>query len=321
MPDSSTADAGDAPPGHAVLSAELRDADRVVWCGAGALLRGSLSRRGVPVVVRSRMEVRAGPVVVFSVPVAGCEGTELFAGASRDVWEAVRQSVMEWASVMGPRTVLLAAPRPCPAGTRRADEITQCVSDAVYVHGVAGQETCLVDELAQRGAFVVDGFDAVPRGATVVFAVNGLPAYARGEALRRGLVVVDSSMCQETTGTAPSPRHDAAVVHGDKPCGAGASRRRFLRTVIEDADLLLVVDRVTSPASARLVELVRRRGTPAHLVDSADGILPDWIRGARTIGLTAGSPAALVVVNEVVSAISGLGPTEVLECAVPSTTV
>ncbi len=96
-------------------------------------------------------------------------------------------------------------------------------------------------------------------------------------------------------------------------CYASTNRQESLLAVAEDADLVLVVGSANSSNSVRLVELSRRRGTPAHLIDDASGIRPAWLTGARTVGLTAGASAPDRLVEDVVTALRGLGPVEVAE--------
>lgn len=93
-------------------------------------------------------------------------------------------------------------------------------------------------------------------------------------------------------------------------CYATTNRQEALSAVAADADLVLVVGSANSSNSVRLVELARRAGTPAHLIDDAGDIKPEWLDGVRTVGLTAGASAPPRLVDEVVTA---LGPVTVLE--------
>ncbi|MEU5693021.1 4-hydroxy-3-methylbut-2-enyl diphosphate reductase [Actinosynnema sp. NPDC020468] len=86
----------------------------------------------------------------------------------------------------------------------------------------------------------------------------------------------------------------------DDICYATTNRQDALREVARDADLVLVVGSANSSNSVRLVELARRNGVPAHLVDDASDIRPEWLEGVRTVGLTAGASAPPRLVDEVV---------------------
>jgi 4-hydroxy-3-methylbut-2-en-1-yl diphosphate reductase len=96
----------------------------------------------------------------------------------------------------------------------------------------------------------------------------------------------------------------------DDICYATTNRQRALSTVASDADLVLVVGSANSSNSVRLVELARRGGTPAYLIDDATEIRPEWLEGVGTVGVTAGASAPPRLVAEVVAA---LGPVTVLE--------
>ena len=61
------------------------------------------------------------------------------------------------------------------------------------------------------------------------------------------------------------------------------------------------------------METAERAGTPAHLIDGPSDIQLDWLAGVFTIGLTAGASAPPAVVEDIITALSGLGPVEVTE--------
>ena len=96
----------------------------------------------------------------------------------------------------------------------------------------------------------------------------------------------------------------------DDICYATTNRQQALSTVADDADLVLVIGSTNSSNSLRLVELARRAGTPAYLIDDASDIRPEWLEGVRTVGLTAGASAPPRLVDEVVAV---LGPGTVTE--------
>jgi 4-hydroxy-3-methylbut-2-enyl diphosphate reductase len=95
-------------------------------------------------------------------------------------------------------------------------------------------------------------------------------------------------------------------------CYATTNRQQALRAVATDADVVLVVGSTNSSNSRRLVETAQRLGTPAHLIDDAGDLDLNWLVGAHTIGLTAGASAPTALVDEVVAALGGLGPLDVV---------
>ena len=64
-----------------------------------------------------------------------------------------------------------------------------------------------------------------------------------------------------------------------------------MKQVASEADLLLVVGSENSSNSNRLVEVARNLGTNAHLIDSCTDIESEWLKGVKTIALTAGASA------------------------------
>ncbi|WP_372412286.1 4-hydroxy-3-methylbut-2-enyl diphosphate reductase [Streptomyces luteireticuli] len=107
----------------------------------------------------------------------------------------------------------------------------------------------------------------------------------------------------------------------DDICYATTNRQHALTAVAARSDVVLVVGSVNSSNSVRLVELATRSGAPAYLIDDAGGIRPDWIRDAGTVGLTAGASTPQALVDDVVTALGGLGPVSVTEHTTVTETV
>ncbi|WP_017556343.1 4-hydroxy-3-methylbut-2-enyl diphosphate reductase [Nocardiopsis baichengensis] len=99
----------------------------------------------------------------------------------------------------------------------------------------------------------------------------------------------------------------------DDICYATTNRQDALAAIAAESDTVLVVGSDNSSNSVRLVELAERHGTPAHLIDGPGDIRPEWLAGARAIGLTAGASAPPALVDAVVDALRGLGPLSVEE--------
>lgn len=107
----------------------------------------------------------------------------------------------------------------------------------------------------------------------------------------------------------------------DDICYATTNRQDALKAIAAEADLVLVVGSANSSNSLRLVELAERGGTPAHLIDDAGDIRPEWLAGVRTIGLTAGASAPPHLVEAVIAALAGLGRVSLSEHEVTRETV
>lgn len=96
-------------------------------------------------------------------------------------------------------------------------------------------------------------------------------------------------------------------------CYATTNRQRALAEVVDQVDLVLVVGSANSSNSVRLMELSRRRGKPAHLIDGPGDLDLTWLDGVASVGLAAGASAPPVLVDRVIDAVSGLGPVDVRE--------
>jgi 4-hydroxy-3-methylbut-2-enyl diphosphate reductase len=81
--------------------------------------------------------------------------------------------------------------------------------------------------------------------------------------------------------------------------------------MLGEAELMLVVGAPESSNSNRLVEIARKAGLPAHLVQTADEIEPAWLEGVGCVGVTAGASAPEVLVAAVIERLRALADGEV----------
>ncbi|MEB2348364.1 MAG: 4-hydroxy-3-methylbut-2-enyl diphosphate reductase [Comamonadaceae bacterium] len=86
-------------------------------------------------------------------------------------------------------------------------------------------------------------------------------------------------------------------------CYATQNRQDAVKLLTRQVEMIIVVGSQTSSNSNRLLELARRMGTPAHMVDGADEIEPAWFDGVTRVGLTAGASAPEVLVQQVIARI------------------
>jgi 4-hydroxy-3-methylbut-2-enyl diphosphate reductase len=96
----------------------------------------------------------------------------------------------------------------------------------------------------------------------------------------------------------------------DDICYATQNRQEAVEQVAQDVDLILVVGSQNSSNSNRLVEVAKRRGVKAELIDSASDIDPAWLRDVRSVGLTAGASAPEVLVEQVSQRLAEHGYTD-----------
>jgi 4-hydroxy-3-methylbut-2-en-1-yl diphosphate reductase len=104
-----------------------------------------------------------------------------------------------------------------------------------------------------------------------------------------------------------------AAPRQDDICYATTNRQAAVRAIAADCDVMLVIGSTNSSNSQRLVEVARREGCTAYLVDDAADVELDWLLGIRRVGITAGASAPPPLVDELVAALAGLGPIQITE--------
>jgi 4-hydroxy-3-methylbut-2-enyl diphosphate reductase len=115
---------------------------------------------------------------------------------------------------------------------------------------------------------------------------------------------------EETKDVIAALRRKFPNIHGPAAqdiCYATENRQVAVKQVAGGADLLLVVGSDNSSNSNRLVEVARKQGTPAYLIENYRAIRPEWLQDIRTVALTAGASAPECLVQEAVSFLTESG--------------
>ncbi len=94
-------------------------------------------------------------------------------------------------------------------------------------------------------------------------------------------------------------------------CYATQNRQSAVLKLSALVDVILVVGATNSSNSNRLREIGEDAGKPTYLIADGSEVTSELIRGARTIGLTAGASAPEILVDEVIDALRRFGPVEV----------
>jgi 4-hydroxy-3-methylbut-2-en-1-yl diphosphate reductase len=94
-------------------------------------------------------------------------------------------------------------------------------------------------------------------------------------------------------------------------CYATQNRQTAVRDLTKIADVILVVGAKNSSNSNRLREIGEEAGVPSYLLADGSELDPEWVKGARVIGLTAGASAPEAMVQHVIESLRTLGPLEV----------
>ena len=90
-------------------------------------------------------------------------------------------------------------------------------------------------------------------------------------------------------------------------CYATQNRQEAVLAIAAACDLLLVIGSTNSSNTARLVEVAEKAGCRARMIDDEADIDLEWLRGAGTVGVTAGASAPPVLVERVVDTLRALG--------------
>ena len=93
----------------------------------------------------------------------------------------------------------------------------------------------------------------------------------------------------------------------DDICYATQNRQDAVKFMAPQCDVVVVVGSPNSSNSNRLREVARTRGAEAYMVDAADQLRPEWVRGKQRIGVTAGASAPEVLVQDVIARLRELG--------------
>lgn len=99
-------------------------------------------------------------------------------------------------------------------------------------------------------------------------------------------------------------------------CYATQNRQTAVKEMAPHCDLLLVVGSQNSSNSLRLVEVSRKNGTPAYLIDDDSQINPEWLAETDCVLVTAGASAPEYLVEQVVQALKRRGFGQVEEVTV-----
>ena len=83
-------------------------------------------------------------------------------------------------------------------------------------------------------------------------------------------------------------------------CYATQNRQRAARELAMDVDVVLVVGAANSSNSNRLREIAAEQGVPAYLIADADALDRRWLKGARSVGITAGASAPAELVQQLI---------------------
>src|SRR6201984_2903420 len=94
-------------------------------------------------------------------------------------------------------------------------------------------------------------------------------------------------------------------------CYATQNRQTAVRELSHHVDVILVVGAKNSYNSNRLREIGAEAGIPSYLIADGSELMPEWVKDAQTIGITAGASAPEVLVEDVINTLRRFGEVEV----------
>ena len=94
-------------------------------------------------------------------------------------------------------------------------------------------------------------------------------------------------------------------------CYATQNRQMALRELSKLVDVIFVVGATNSSNSNRLREIGLEAGIPTYLIANGGEILPEWVKDAKAVGITAGASAPEVMVMDAIDALGRIAPVEV----------
>lgn len=94
-------------------------------------------------------------------------------------------------------------------------------------------------------------------------------------------------------------------------CYATQNRQNAVKEIVKQVELVLVVGSKASSNSNNLVDVARSSGTKAYLVNDWTEIRPEWLAGAKSIGLISGASAPEHLITESIKYLKKLGANEV----------
>jgi len=154
-----------------------------------------------------------------------------------------------------------------------------------------------------------------PDAVTLVDPDRGLGDFAADDPGRVALVAQTTlgmyeweSVLEEASGRYP----DLWTARKSDLCYATTNRQDAVQRLAERSDLVLVVGSENSSNTQALVRVARAAGCPAYRVDGPASIRPEWLSGARTVGVTAGASAPDQSVQAVIDAVAPTSGVELL---------
>ncbi|MDO6413164.1 4-hydroxy-3-methylbut-2-enyl diphosphate reductase [Sphingomonas sp. BIUV-7] len=151
---------------------------------------------------------------------------------------------------------------------------------------------------------VIGTLGQVPEGAmTLIETVDDVQALAPPNADELAFLTQTTLSVDDTAEIIAALRRRFPSIlapRGEDICYATSNRQTAVKLLAAQCDALIVLGAPNSSNSVRLVEVARREGTRATLIERAADLDMSWLEGVRTLGITAGASAPELLVRELV---------------------
>ncbi len=179
--------------------------------------------------------------------------------------------------------------------------------------------------IGHRGHVEVDGtLGQAPDRIELIETVDDV-GQVNLEKAERVAVVTQTTLSVDDTADIMSAirrRFPSVVTPGkDDICYATQNRQTAVKALAKSSDVVFVIGSPTSSNANRLVEVARKAGTRATLIESADDIDSADLDEAYVVGLTAGASTPESLVKETVDAFAARGFNRVDELSTASENV
>ena len=206
------------------------------------------------------------------------------------------------------------------AQRRRLQVIDATCPLVTKVHAEAlrlARQGCTVVLIGHRDHDEVIGTMGEAPGATVVVSsVEEVDRLEVPDPERVGYITQTTLSVEDTREIAARLRERFPRIRGpaaEDICYATQNRQLAVKAAAALCQLLLVIGSPNSSNSKRLVEVARKAGLDAHLLDDAGQLDPVWLENIESVGVTAGASAPEHLVQELVSVLRQQGFTRIEE--------
>jgi len=221
-------------------------------------------------------------------------------------------------------------------GARFVEELDEVPNGAVTVFSAHGVPQSVVKNAQDRGLPVLDatcplvskvhnqGKRYVAHGRTLILIGHAGHPEVEGTMGQVGAPIPTNTPVAYITQTTLSiddtkgiivalKKHFSDIVGPETSdiCYATQNRQTSVRELAKLADVILVVGAANSSNSNRLREIGIEEGIPSYLINDGSELKPEWVKGKKVVGLTAGASAPEELVRHVIEVLGEIEEVQV----------